>query len=119
MPGGKCVGFAEVIGEDCLVGPSANNEAEIRQINIEPDSKLALPEHLVDLFNRSAKDLNEIEQEHLKILLTDFQDVFAKHDLDLGCLSPIKHRIDTKDANPYSTKCVERHLDFNTRRRSI
>lgn len=25
LPGGKCVGFAEVIGEDCLVGPSSNN----------------------------------------------------------------------------------------------
>lgn len=28
--GGKCVGFVEVIGEDCLVGLLVNNEVEIR-----------------------------------------------------------------------------------------
>ena len=33
-------------------------------------------------------------------LLIDYQDTFAKHDMDLGCLSVIKHRIETKDAHP-------------------
>lgn len=87
MPGGKCVGHAEVTGGDCVVAQSSNNEAGIKQINIESDSKLTLLEHHVELLNRSAKDLNEVEQKHLKIMLIDFQNVFAKHNLDLGCLS--------------------------------
>lgn len=45
-------------------------------------------------------------------MLTDFQDVFAKHDLDLGCLSAIKHRIDTKDANPVKHKMRRTPLGF-------
>lgn len=38
--------------------------------------------------------------------------MFAKHDLDLGCLSAIKHRIDTKDANPVKHKMRRTPLGF-------
>lgn len=93
-------------------GPFSNNEDGIRQINVESDSKLTLPEHLVDLFNRSDEDLNEVEQKHLKILLIDFQDVFAKHDLDLRCLLAIKHCIDIKDDNPVKHKMRRTPLGF-------
>lgn len=73
LPGGKCVGFSEVICEDCLVGSSSKNEAGIQQMNIESDSKRTLPEHLVDLYKRSAKDINEVEQKHLKIMMIEFK----------------------------------------------
>ena len=32
--------------------------------------------------------------------LIDYDDVFARHELDLGCLSKVKHVIDTGDASP-------------------
>jgi hypothetical protein len=37
-------------------------------------------------------------------LLIEYQDVFAKHDLDLGCLTTVKHNIDMKDATPVKQK---------------
>jgi hypothetical protein len=57
-----------------------------------------LPAHLTDLYERSIKHLNNEEQKlKLRRLLVEYQDVFARHDLDLGCLMAVKHRIDTKD----------------------
>jgi hypothetical protein len=49
---------------------------------------------------RAIKGLHPQERKKLKSLLIEYQDVFAKHDLDLGCLTTVKHNIDTKDATP-------------------
>ena len=56
--------------------------------------------HLQELFNNTKDGPPE---EHVRVigeLLIEFQDVFAKHDLDLGCLSAVKHKIDTKESPP-------------------
>ena len=76
----------------------------MRSVNIHLASDPSLPSHLEDLLKRSAEGLDEDERMQLKMLLVEFQDVFAKHDLDLGCLSAIQHRIDTKEANPVKNK---------------
>ena len=52
-----------------------------------------LPDFLKDLFERSAKNLNEDQKESLKALLIEFQDVFASHDFDLGHFSELQHTI--------------------------
>ena len=46
------------------------------------------------------------------MLLVEFHDVFAKHDLDLRCLTAIQHRINTKDANPMKHKMRRTPLGF-------
>ena len=48
-------------------------------------------------------------------LLMDYEDVFAKHELDLGYLSEVKHEIDTGDALPVNqglSRCIVRNPLF-------
>jgi hypothetical protein len=56
------------------------------------------------MYDRAIKGLNPEERKKLKSLLIEYQDVFAKYDLDLGCLTTVKHNIDTKDATPVKQK---------------
>ena len=44
--------------------------------------------------------------------MDEFQDVFAKHDNDLGCFIGIEHRIDTGDAKPVKTSLRRVPLGF-------
>ena len=57
--------------------------------------KCILPDHLEDLYSRSVKVLSEQEAGEVKLLLTNFQDIFSKGSHDLGCFSEIKHTINT------------------------
>ena len=59
-----------------------------------------LPNHLEDLYSRSVKILGEPEVEKVKLLLTNFQDIFSKGSHDLGCFSEIKHTINTSEEKP-------------------
>ena len=59
-----------------------------------------LPEHLTDLYTRSGKGLTDEEREELQQLLVEYGDVFAAHDLDLGCFNATPHRIHLEDKTP-------------------
>ena len=60
-----------------------------------------LPEHLNDLYQRSIQNLNKTEAAEIAKLLLDYQDIFAKNDLDIGVFNGyIKHKIDTGNAKP-------------------
>ena len=59
-----------------------------------------LPEHLTDLCARSGKGLTGKEREELQQLLVEYGDVFAAHDLDLGCFNATPHRIHLEDKTP-------------------
>ena len=59
-----------------------------------------LPEHLTQLYLRSLNNLEGEEGTALQELLVQYQDVFARHDFDLGKFQTIMHRIDTGDAAP-------------------
>ena len=71
-----------------------------------------LPPHLTDLYQRSIGYLNFTEQKQLKHVLLEYQDVFACHDLDLGCLTTVKHRIDTKDSAPVKHRMRRTPIGF-------
>jgi hypothetical protein len=43
-----------------------------------------IPEHLINLFDKSKGELDEQEQTQLSELLCEFEDVFAKSEFDLG-----------------------------------
>lgn len=59
-----------------------------------------IPEHLVDLFKRSTTDIADSEKKLLEQLLIDYADVFAAHDLDLGCFTAVQHEILIEDVLP-------------------
>ena len=72
----------------------------------------SMPEHLQDLFARSCDGLTEEQSIQVGGLLKEYQDVFAKHDLDLGCFTEVKHHINTGDAAPVKHKLRRTPLGF-------
>ena len=68
--------------------------------NVSVNNTGQLPEHVHNLFERSKVGLPELEQGKLFDILCQYSDVFAEHDLDLGCYSNIKHEINTENAAP-------------------
>jgi hypothetical protein len=81
--------------------PSPNGLGEFSSISAETDSveKTAdsLPEHLRDLFKNSVVNRTTQEQKEIWLLLNNFQDIFSRHDMDLGLTSLTEHVIDTED----------------------
>ena len=59
-----------------------------------------LPDHLVDLFERSSQCLDSNQIEQLKQFLIRNESVFSKSDYDIGLTPVTKHHIDTGDAIP-------------------
>ena len=64
---------------------------------MEPDS---VPEHLLDLFERSSHQLDSEERSQIAQLLTEFADVFAVSSDDLGHTSLVSHKINTGPSQP-------------------
>ena len=76
-----------------------------------------MPEHLQELFNNTKNGPPEKHIRVIRELLIEFQDVFAKHDLDLGHLSAVKHKIDTKDSPPVRQRIRRTPLGFEDEER--
>ena len=63
-------------------------------------NEINLPDHLLDLFQRSSKYLNDEQKEKMFELLLFHKDVFSVSSDDLGCTSLIKHKIETGNEKP-------------------
>ena len=119
---GECLGHAEPVDEVLVPQTSIRGGFDVRQVTASDfiDNKdkqkestgASLPEHLRDLYDRSVVGLKGKQQVQLHSLLLEFQDVFSRHDLDLGCLTAVKHRIDTKDAPPVKQRMRRTPLGF-------
>ena len=59
-----------------------------------------IPQHLQQLFDRSSEGRSQKETLEIKKLLSEYQDIFSKHDDDLGLTSLAEHRIDLTDSKP-------------------
>lgn len=79
---------------------------------LEEDDCWKTAPHVQELYQRSIVQLNESESEVLKTLLLDYEDVFAKHDLDLGNYTATTHRIHTGDAAPVKMRMRRTPLGF-------
>jgi hypothetical protein len=44
------------------------------------------------------------ESDKIKELLLKYREIFAEHDLDLGCLKGVQHKINTGNASPAKQK---------------
>ena len=64
------------------------------------DASTKVPDFLEDLLNRSSRHLDAGQREEVAGLLTEFADVFATSDDDLGKTGIVKHRIDTGGVKP-------------------
>ena len=60
----------------------------------------SLPLYLVDLYERSVRQLNSEQQEAVKSLLIEFSDVFSAGPGDVRCTSLVTHQISTGHARP-------------------
>ena len=59
-----------------------------------------MPEHLIDLTQRSAVHLIREQQTKMRGTLKEFVGVFSRGDLDLGRTGLVKHHIKTGNASP-------------------
>ena len=59
-----------------------------------------LPSYMEDMYNKSKENLNPEQQQQLKDILIEHQDVFAENEFDLGTFDAMEHEIDTGDARP-------------------
>ena len=57
-----------------------------------------VPVHLQDLLEMSSEELTEEQRSQLAGLLTEFQDVFARSEFDLGDFMALVHEIDIGNA---------------------
>lgn len=71
-----------------------------QQKDSSSNGNLAIPEHLQQLFEESRKNLTREQSDSLAQLLIEYEDVFAKHEFDLGNFTGIQHNIDTGKAKP-------------------
>ncbi|XP_046548774.1 uncharacterized protein LOC124258736 [Haliotis rubra] len=79
---------------------------------VKTNSQPNIPAHLRSLFERSSELLQGQEVQQLAQLLTDYQDVFAKDDLDLGNFTVLEHSIDTGNAKPIKQRMRRTPLGF-------
>ena len=71
-----------------------------QQVYADPKSQEELPDHLVDLLERSSTYLDNDQKQRLSKLLYDYQHVFAKSSEDLGRTEKVVHKINTGSAKP-------------------
>ena len=65
------------------------------------ESNISVPSHLEGLYKAAVSNCNEEEKRKVTNLLVKYQDVFSKHEYDLGlCRLGEYYHIDTGDAKP-------------------
>ena len=95
---GLVLSYAEEVGPKGE--PVGIKKVEIAEQEVQGEREREIPEHLVNLFEKSKKELTGQEQGHLKELLCEFEDVFARNEFDLGSFDAIEHGIDTGRGRP-------------------
>ena len=88
-------------------------QSEIIQVSKQINSeKSKVPTHLQVLYDNSSEKLSDGERKVLQSVLTDDEDVFVKHDLDIGCFEHFDHKIDTKETKPIKQQMHQIPLQF-------
>ena len=87
------------ISVDATILRSQNSLKEVPKV--KPPVEDQIPDHLKEMFQKSIPSLTHIQAYEWGKVLIAFEDAFAKHDLDLGCLNGIKHYINPPDHPPF------------------
>lgn len=72
----------------------------VEDITPQVASNNELPEHLTEMYNKSAGNLDEIQELSMKQLLQDFPEVFSKGPDDFGKTTLVQQNIDVGDVRP-------------------
>ncbi|VDI20676.1 2'-phosphotransferase [Mytilus galloprovincialis] len=96
------------------LGLAQGNDPWVCKVEGEDHSLVeeGVPNHLKDLFDKSKTDLDTDGQKQLASLLSDFGDVFAANEFDLGNFSLIEHHIDTGDHPPIKQRMRRTPVGF-------
>ena len=70
-----------------------------RRIHVD-EPRAPVPEHLRELYEKSAKGKSEEQKRKIHNLFLDHQNVFAKDEFDIGRTNLVEHTIDTGDSRP-------------------
>ena len=78
---------------------------QVSAIKIQSDSeqktnKPSIPEHLEDLIIRASQNLDKDRRNEVERLLHEYADVFSVGPDDMGRTHKVRHKIDTRSANP-------------------
>jgi hypothetical protein len=107
---GEVLAYAEEVCSN--VEPIGIQKVEVAEQGGLENGKREIPEHLINLFDKSKGELNEQEQTQLSELLCEFEDVFAKSEFDLGKFNTIQHGIDTGTNHPVEQRIRRTPLGF-------
>ena len=92
---------------------SSIGQSEIMQVSKQTNlEKSEVPAHLQVWYDKFSEKLSDDERKVLQSVLTDCEDVFAKHDLDIGCFEHFDHEIDTRDSKPIKQEMHRIPLQF-------
>ena len=110
LPMGMPLGIAEEVTllEPETVSPDISS---VNQTSVSETSSTC-PPHLTDLRDRSSEFLSANEISDLDNLLSEYKDVFAENDFDLGNFHAISHKIDTGNASPIKQKMRRTPINF-------
>ena len=95
--------FGSGIEAQMVLGKTETNlkTAKVRKTTTKLKTDEEIPDHMKDLFDRTANNLDKKQQYEVRKLLLEFQDVFSKGDFDIGLFNGnIKHKINTGNATP-------------------
>ena len=101
--------------EICEVPPIPEEISEFGingPVTDQGDGQTALPSHLEELFERARTHLEPDQQDKVRDLLIEFQDVFARDEFDLGEFTAVEHGIDTGTATPVKQRLRRTPLSF-------
>ena len=84
----------------------------VSRIELEGDDCWKSAPHVKEVYQRSVERLTESESEVMKNLLLEYEDVFARHDIDLGSYTTTTHRIHMGDAAPIRMRMRRTPLGF-------
>ena len=71
-----------------------------------------IPNYMKEMFDKSTVHLTQDQTEKFGKLLLEFVSIFAKHDLDLGCMKGVEHHINTGDHPPVKQRLRRTPLGF-------
>ena len=90
----------EIINEDPSHVAEAGQRTEIINGSIGNEAEEEIPPHMREFIDRSTKGWSKPQQEAIRKMLLQFQDVFSKDELDIGQTHLMETEIDMGNAKP-------------------
>ena len=104
----------EVIGIVSQLDDEDKLNGNIRQVQTATNDL----KHATDLCNRSTKNLTTEQTSDVRDMLSEYSDIFAEENSNLGCLSAVCHKIETGDAKPIRQRGRRAPLGFEGEERN-